>query len=311
MPVGGGLSGQRADDVVRLVAIQAQDRDPHRLQNLLDPLHLDRQILRHGRPIGLVLGEDLRPERRRLAVHGHGDHVRLLLLDQPQQGGRENVRRLGRLAGRARKLLPHRGKVSRVNMGMSVNDVQGLRHCSNLICSKLNRGIEAMSFTLCVVDSPVKHTRNSVWIARNCSLYDARAPQVQPRHEPCSLDKITLNDRIHVGRNHGRSGPRADSPAGAGAGSMKAGLLGCRRCTELVLRLRLPASGFLRLCPVSCHSGHVSASRRSYSQSIQRREVKRRTTANQTPNRDLTRFASDASEAAAPGTRTSATVPAP
>ncbi len=81
---------------------------------------------------------------------------------------------------------------------------------------------------------------------------------------------------------------------------MEAGLLGCRRCTELVLRLRLPASGFLRWCPVSRHSGHVSASRRSYAQSIQRREVKRRTPANQTPNRDLTQLASDASEAAAP-----------
>ena len=81
---------------------------------------------------------------------------------------------------------------------------------------------------------------------------------------------------------------------------MEAGLLGGRRCTELVLRLRLPASGFLRWCPVSGPSGHVSASRRSYSRPIQRREVKRRTTANQTPNRDLTRFASDASEAAVP-----------
>ena len=127
-PVAGGLLGQRADDVVRLVAFQAQDRNTHRPQDLLDPVHLHRQLLRHGRPVGLVLGKDLGPERRGLAVHGHRDHVGLLLLDQPQQSGREDVRGLGRLAGRARKLLPHRGKMSRVDMGMAVNDVQGLRH---------------------------------------------------------------------------------------------------------------------------------------------------------------------------------------
>ncbi len=132
--VAGGLLGQGTDDIVRLVALQAQDRDAHRAENLLDPVHLDRQLLRHGRPIGFVLGKDLGPERRGLAVHGHRDHVGLLLLDQPEQSHRENVSCLGRLPGRARELLPHRSKMSCVNMSMAVNDVQGFRHFFHSMC---------------------------------------------------------------------------------------------------------------------------------------------------------------------------------
>ncbi len=127
-PVLGGLLRERANDIVRLVAVQAQDRDLHRLENLPDAVHLARQVVRHRRPIGLVLRKNIDPESRRLAVHGHGDHVGLLLLDQPDQGRREDERRLGRRAGRTAELLLHRSEVSRVNMGVAVNYVKRLRH---------------------------------------------------------------------------------------------------------------------------------------------------------------------------------------
>ena len=66
--------GDRRHDVVGLEPRHDQERDPHRLQHLLDERFLDEQVVRRRVAVGLVVRVDLVAEGRVLVVEG-GDQV--------------------------------------------------------------------------------------------------------------------------------------------------------------------------------------------------------------------------------------------
>ena len=96
----GGADGQRAQHVVRLVAVHdAKDGDLQRLQDLLDEPELGPEIPGHLRPSGLVLGVLLQAHGGRARVERHGDEVGLLLGQQLDEHRGEPVDRVRDLTG--------------------------------------------------------------------------------------------------------------------------------------------------------------------------------------------------------------------
>ena len=102
-PVALGLDGQRADDVVGLVAGQLVDRDPERLDDLADLRELVAQVVRHPLPGRLVVGELLVAEGRPGQVEGDRDVVRPDVLEAAQDDAAEAEDRVDELALRRRQ----------------------------------------------------------------------------------------------------------------------------------------------------------------------------------------------------------------
>ncbi len=98
-----GVHGDRADDVVRLVAGQLVDGDAQRLDDLADLGELVAQVVRHPLAGRLVLGVLLVAERRALEVEGDRDVVRLDVRDAAQDDAAEAEDRVDELALRRRE----------------------------------------------------------------------------------------------------------------------------------------------------------------------------------------------------------------
>ena len=98
--------GDRAEDVVGLVARALQNRNLHARDQLADDGILGAQVVRHGLAGGLVAIEDLLAEGGRVHVEGHGQAVGPLLVDHLQQHHHEAVHRVGgRAVRRAHRRL--------------------------------------------------------------------------------------------------------------------------------------------------------------------------------------------------------------
>jgi hypothetical protein len=93
-----GAPRQRADHVVRLHALDHQQRQAERPHQRLRRRDLHGEIIRHRRAVGLVVGEALVAKRRTLGVEHHRDvGVRVVAL-QPAQHVDDAIGHAGRLA---------------------------------------------------------------------------------------------------------------------------------------------------------------------------------------------------------------------
>ena len=102
------LSRERADDVVGLDALDAQQRDSHGLDGLEQRRDLCAQLVGHRRPVGLVLGVQVRAERLAGRVEDDGHVRRLLLVEQLVEHVDDAEHGVGRLTGLGRQ---HRDRV--------------------------------------------------------------------------------------------------------------------------------------------------------------------------------------------------------
>ena len=89
--LGLGPARQRADDVVRLVALHGQHGHAQRLTRLVDPGNLFDQVVRHRCPVGLVVGVELLAKCRTADVECGGDVLWLLVVQQLAQHRDEAV----------------------------------------------------------------------------------------------------------------------------------------------------------------------------------------------------------------------------
>ncbi len=135
LPAGqAGLPGQRGDHVVRLVVLLLQDLDPHRGQDFLDQRDLTGELLRGGRPVGLVLREGLTAEGLPGDVERDRDVVRLLVPQDVDQHGREAVDGVRGLPGGRGEVLRRQREEGSVGHRMAVHEqesgpvVGGLAH---------------------------------------------------------------------------------------------------------------------------------------------------------------------------------------
>ena len=126
------LPGDGGDDVVRLVSRVGEHGHPKDPAHPMEVGDLPRQVFRHGWPGRLVVGKLLVPNRGPGKIHGHGQIVRLLFLDQLAQHARESE------DGAGGKPLPvgqsPDGIVRPVELGHAVDDVEAWsRHNSSIL----------------------------------------------------------------------------------------------------------------------------------------------------------------------------------
>ncbi len=98
-PIGDRLDGEGRDDVVGLVAVDHQRRDPQRVEHLLDQRDLTTKVRRRLAAAGLVFAVGRAAKRRAGDVEGDGEMRRFLVPEQVDEHGGEAVHRIGRLAG--------------------------------------------------------------------------------------------------------------------------------------------------------------------------------------------------------------------
>jgi len=94
------LQCQRADHVVGLDPRYAKNRKPERGDDFQQRLDLHPQVVRHGRPVGLVLGIEVVPKRLAWRIDHESDVLRPFLEVRAQhihhaeqRAGRKSVRR--------------------------------------------------------------------------------------------------------------------------------------------------------------------------------------------------------------------------
>jgi len=83
--VGGGLLRQGTDDVVRLDAIDDQQRQAQRTHDVVDRLNLRPQLIGHRRAVGFVTLEQVVAKGLALGVEDHGERAVRVVLLQPLQ----------------------------------------------------------------------------------------------------------------------------------------------------------------------------------------------------------------------------------
>ena len=71
-----GLARQGRDHIIGLDAIDAEQRDAQRADNLVQRPDLAGQLIRHGRPVGLVVGKQIIAEGAALGVKDHREIIR-------------------------------------------------------------------------------------------------------------------------------------------------------------------------------------------------------------------------------------------
>ena len=91
----------RGNNIIRLIARLAEDRQPHGFQQPIDLGNLQLKIIRRGRPVGLVVGIDGVAEGWARLVESAQEVVRLLLGTEEKQVAREAEQGIGRQSGRA------------------------------------------------------------------------------------------------------------------------------------------------------------------------------------------------------------------
>ena len=117
------------DDVVGLEAGAGVDRHAGIADHLEDALLLGVEVVGDRGAVGLVLRENLLAEHALVAafVDDHGQVVGLALVDEVHEHLGEDEGGLGRLARRAGQFA-ERGEVGAEDLGVAVDDVEGLGH---------------------------------------------------------------------------------------------------------------------------------------------------------------------------------------
>ncbi len=93
----GRLRRKRSDHVVGLDAFDHQQRQTQGAYDRMDGLYLHRELVRHRRAVGLVIGIDLVAKGLALGVEYHGDVCGIVIREQLSQHVGDNVDRARRL----------------------------------------------------------------------------------------------------------------------------------------------------------------------------------------------------------------------
>ena len=130
------LRRQRRDHIIRLEPFRPDQRNTDLLQQRHAPIDLRRHRLRNLRPVGLVLGIDLRPECSAVSRHiqrhrdvvgppaGRG-HVRPLAAQELEQHPHEPEGHVRRFLGDRRGHRRPDGVVRPEELAVSVDEVEG------------------------------------------------------------------------------------------------------------------------------------------------------------------------------------------
>ncbi len=106
----GRLAGQSADHIVRLNPVDDQQRQAHGLDDGMDRGNLAPQLIRHRRPIRLVLWIDVVTKALALGVEHHGHRGVRVLLQQAAQHVGHQTNSTGRHTGGSPQIRLLRGK---------------------------------------------------------------------------------------------------------------------------------------------------------------------------------------------------------
>ena len=120
MPCSTRLRGERRDDVVGLVALDPEPRDPQRVEHLLDEADLAAEVARRLRPAGLVFRVGLVAEGLAGDVERDPDVGRLLVAQLVDEHRGEPVDRVGRDAHRGLEVLHGQREERPVGQRMAV-----------------------------------------------------------------------------------------------------------------------------------------------------------------------------------------------
>ena len=125
-------AGERADQVVRFPVFDSDDRNVKAFQHFVDEGELHREVVRHRTAIFLVVRERLMPRLRRSDVEGHGDVIRVVVLEQLLERGGEAVDRVGGQAGGIGQAA--NGEIGAVDVVGAVDEEEGgaFRHGGGL-----------------------------------------------------------------------------------------------------------------------------------------------------------------------------------
>jgi hypothetical protein len=123
-PGGDGARRDRADHVVRLVALVGQNRHAERAAGVVDPRDLIGQLGRHRRARRLVVARQLGSEGRARQIERRGDELGMVLGDELAQHRDEDVDGVGRLARRAREPGPAHRVVRPVHLRAAVDEIE-------------------------------------------------------------------------------------------------------------------------------------------------------------------------------------------
>ena len=122
------LGGDGAQNVVRLVAGQLQNGQPHSDDQLADNGILGAQLVGHGLAGAFVVGVSLGAQRRRVHIEGHGQLFGLLLLDGLEQHHHKAMHRVGGCAvRRAHRRLKRMERAIHQAVAIQQNDFSGHR----------------------------------------------------------------------------------------------------------------------------------------------------------------------------------------
>ena len=120
--------GQR---VVGLVARHLEDRRPERVEQAADVGQLAREVVRHRRARGLVVGEHRVAERRTRRIQRDAEVVGLLLADELPEHRAQDQHRVARHALRRREVADR--VVGAEDVRVAVDDVERLAHAKTSV----------------------------------------------------------------------------------------------------------------------------------------------------------------------------------
>ena len=121
-PLAGHAGRHRGDQVVRLLVVVLEHKDPVGGHALADVRDLHGQVLGHGRPVGLVPVVEPVTEYRSPGVEGHGPVLGAALAQQAPQDAEKAEDRVGRQPARGGQRPD--GVVGAVDVGAAVDQVQ-------------------------------------------------------------------------------------------------------------------------------------------------------------------------------------------
>ena len=116
--------GEGADQIVGLVAGHFEDRQPIGRRDRLDVGDLNRHLLGHRRPVGLVVRKQVVPEGGAAGVEEHGGIGRAALLHELDQHAGEAEDRVGRKPPGIGQALD--GMIGAVDVGGAVDEIDGV-----------------------------------------------------------------------------------------------------------------------------------------------------------------------------------------
>ena len=125
----GALAGQGAQDVVGLIARQAQHAQPHGGEDFLDNVKLRAQLVRRGRTASLVLRVFGMAEGRRMLVKRHRAVAGRAFADAAQQHAQKAVHGVGIHA-----VVVHQrqGMKGPVHQAVAIHNQKSIAHCIHL-----------------------------------------------------------------------------------------------------------------------------------------------------------------------------------